>query len=148
MVHDSVSGNVHESVCWNVSGMFLRTYVSGNVHDSVCWSVSGNAHKTNILITTFTLTFCSEDIIQVWILAVLAFHIKVQWIAVHLQQRIAKLQNHNQIVRYEYHYQFILAKLALSLGKLIELLSFHRISLNLCLFLWVSRHGKIHHRGC
>ncbi len=41
----------------------------------------------------------------------------LQWIAVHLQQRIAKPQNHNQIVRYEYHYQFTLAKLALSLGK-------------------------------
>ena len=26
----------------------------------------------------------------------------IQWIAVHLQQRIAKQQNHNQIVRYEY----------------------------------------------
>ncbi len=32
----------------------------------------------------------------------------LQWIAVHLQQRIAKQQNHNQIVRYEYHYQFSL----------------------------------------
>ena len=32
--------------------------------------------------------------------------VHVQWIAVHLQQKIAKQQNHNQINYYEYHYQF------------------------------------------
>ncbi len=79
---------VHESVCWNVSGnvhkTFQRTFL-GTFMTPFAGTFLGTFTRRTfwLQLTTFTRTFCSEDIIQVCILVVLAFHNLVHCTTVH-----------------------------------------------------------------
>ncbi len=92
------SFNFHHSALKNVSPMKISCYTVVSLHfmfkgpilltSSVFVQRSKDCNRlgsTTVVTTDCALLFCG------W----------VQWIAVHLQQKIAKQQNHNQINYYE-----------------------------------------------